>query len=647
MTRPAARNWRDQAAHAAAADVERASEAEAIEQARKLADWGRQGAAAGLVVLAVLGAALGWTTTAVQLRPDEGSVNAALALLVIAGGPWICRLCVYGFLRLVFPREASPVLGRLVKTGLECAAGWDAETRDPAAAIARRIRDMLTRRDAGARDLAAATAHRIKDMLGAGNGQCLAAVGSGTFWMAYAGGAVAAIWIGTAHITLGFGWESSWISPSFGQTVIELAAMPLAPLISSDELTPIAAAPARLADDPAALAARRVWLLFLTAGVAMYLLLPMAAWTLLQAVRGYWRALHRQLTDAVVARSTAAAAAFPSGSVGPPPCTHVVRLKRPTWVGGRPAPLDRLDDRGSVDAAANLKRMRDIVHAGPARVAIVGWLPAKPDRAVRRRLRTLVDASHHAPLLVLDGGDALRRAEPARTAAVRLEDWRTLARDTGVDPFECDLAELTDASRRRLAGAIDRQAALTPAGLDPAPLDDAFDVIEQHLECDDPLPSDAALVSCLAEVARTFHADAGGESRTAAWSARLAALRSLDQSDASGLAASLAATGGGLLSLARRGVGLLSFARRGGGQPGSPPADAAPDGPQRLGEAVFAAAAAAVLWWSQGADEARTTRALEALAPDDIVPALDDPDGARRWLATARDRVLAAAGREA
>ena len=55
----------------------------------------------------------------------------------------------------------------------------------------------------------------------------------------------------------------------------------------------------------------------------------------------------------------------------------------------------------------------------------------------------------------------------------------------------------------------------------------------------------------------------------------------------------------------------------------------------------------AVLWWSQGADEARTTRALEALAPDDIVPALDDPDGARRWLATARDRVLAAAGREA
>ena len=49
-----------------------------------------------------------------------------------------------------------------------------------------------------------------------------------------------------------------------------------------------------------------------------------------------------------------------------------------------------------------------------------------------------------------------------------------------------------------------------------------------------------------------------------------------------------------------------------------------------------------MLWWSQGGAEARTTRALEALAPDDAVPALDNADGARRWLATARHRVAAA-----
>ena len=51
--------------------------------------------------------------------------------------------------------------------------------------------------------------------------------------------------------------------------------------------------------------------------------------------------------------------------------------------------------------------------------------------------------------------------------------------------------------------------------------------------------------------------------------------------------------------------------------------------PRWLGKAVFAAAASAVLWWSQGADEARTTRVFEAPAPDDAVPVLDDTDGAR------------------
>ena len=685
---PAARDWRDRAARAAAADVGRASEAEAIAQARKLADRGRLGAAAGLATLAALGALAGWTTTAELLRPAEGPVHAALGLLVIAGGPWLL-LTLRSLVLLALRRRVSPILGRLVTTGLLRAAG----------------------RDAAARDLSAATARRIGGMLAAGSGRCLAAAGSGTFWTAYAAVAVATIWIVTARVALGFGWESSWIPPSFGRAVVELAAAPLTPLIGSDELTPIAAAPVAPADDPAALAARRAWIRFLTAGVAAYLLVPMAAWTLLQAVLGHRRAARWRPTVAVVARSTAAAAVSASSPLAPPPvrppgggpCTHVVRLERPERAVGLPAPLDRLDDLGNIDAAADLERVRDVVHAGPARVAIVGWLPATPDRAVRRRLRTLADASHEAPLLVLDGGDALRRAEPARTAAARLEDWRALARATGVAPLECDLAELTDASRRRLAGAIGRQTAtngggpaagsgpgpggarpgLAPGDLAPAPLDAAFGVIGRHLEGDDPLPSDAGLASCLDEVARTFRAGAGGDPRTEAWSARLAALRGLDPADASSLAASLAATGVGLLPAALRqralwaglggllgaaacaaastvapaallalpswaaagaGVaGLLSLVRRGGGTGSPPPADAAPDRPQRLGEAVFAAAASAVLWWSQGADEARTTRALEALVPDDVSPALDDADGARRWLAAARGRVVAAA----
>ena len=696
MTRPAAtpaRDWRDRTARAAAADIGRASDADAIAQARRLADRGRLGALAGLGLLALLGALAGWTTTAELLRPADGPVHGALALLALAGGPWLL-LTVRSLGLLALRRRVSPLLGRIVTTGLLRAAG----------------------RDAAAADLPAATARRLGGMLAAGSGRRLAAAGSGTFWTAYAIVAVATIWIVTARVALGFGWESSWIPPSFGRAVVELAAAPLAPLIGADELAPIAAAPAAPAADAAALAARRAWIRFLTAGIAVYLLFPMAAWTLLQAVLGHRSAARWRPTVAQILRSAAppppargAPGAAAQGAVpgGGRSCTHVVRLERPARAVGLPAPLDRLDDLGSVDAAADLERVRDIVHAAPARVAIVGWLPATPDRAVRRRLRTLADASHEAPLLVLDGGDALRRAEPARTAAVRLEEWRALARATGVAPFECDLAELTDASRRRLAGAMGQQvptngrgeppsgtrpgpgaqaAGRAPADLDPAPLDAAFGAIGRHLEGDDPLPSDAALAACLTEVARAFRAEAGSAAATADWSARLAALRGLDPSDAPRLAASLAATGVGLLpaglrqralwaglggvlgaaacaaaasvapaallalpSWAAAGAGvaaLLSLARRGGAASG-PAAEAGPDRPQRLGEAVLAAAASAVLWWAQGADEARTTRALEALAPDDVAPALDDADGARRWLAAARARVVAAAGRDA
>ena len=695
---PAARNWRDRAARAAAADVGRATDAKTIGQARRLADRGRVGAGVGLGVLAALGAVAGWTTTSELLRPADVPVHAAAALLVVVGGPWLI-LTLRSVILLLFRRSASPVLGRLVTTGLLRAAA------------------RSTGREATSRDLAAATARRIGSMLAEGSGRRLAAAGSGSFWTSYALVAVATIWIVTARVALGFGWESSWIPPSFGRAVVELAAAPLGPLAGSDGLTPIAAAPVAPADDPVALAARRAWIRFLTAGVVVYLLVPMAAWTLLQAALGHRRA--ERWRPAVAARARAAALAAPrrreplAAPPGPLPagggaCTHVVRLERPEEAAELPAPLDRLADLGEVDASADLERVREILRADPARVAVVGWLPATPDRGVGRRLRTLAGATTEAPLLVLDGGEALRRAEPARTAGIRLEDWRSLARRTGVALLECDLAELTAASRRNLARAVGqenppdgRQPATEPrsgsgagtasAGaarseLDPALLDAAFDVIGRHLEGDDPLPSDDALASCLGEVARTFRAQGGGDSRTDAWRARLGALRSLDLRDASRRAASLTRAGIGLLPAALRtraawaglggllgvaacaaaaavapgalvalpgwaatgaGVaGLLSMARGGEGELGPAlPGDGtgSVSGPaRRLGEAVFTAAASAVLWWSQGADEARTTRALEALAPDDAVPALDDPDGARRWLATARRRVVAA-----
>ena len=695
---PAARNWRDRAARAAAGDVGRAADAKTVAKARRLADRGQVGAGIGLGVLAALGAVAGWTTTAELLRPSDVPVHAAAALLVIVGGPWLV-LGLRSLVLLLLRRRASPLLGRLVTSGLLRAAGRSAG------------------RESAPPDLAAATARRIGSMLAAGSGKRLAAAGSGAFWSSYALVAVATIWIVTARAALGFGWESSWIPPSFGRAVVELAAAPLAPFVESDALTPIAAAPVAPADDLGALAARRAWIRFLTAGVAVYLLFPMAAWTLLQAALGHRRAERWRPSVALLPRSTATVASPRveephSESLEPLPadgglCTHVVRLERPEDAVDLPAPFQRLDDLGDVDAAADLERVRRIVRSGAARIVVVGWLPATPDRGIRRRLRTLAGASQATPLLVLDGGDALRRTEPARTAAIRLEGWRALARESGVVPFECDLAELTDASRRRLARALGREAspdrgrdpvagaqsgsgsaaaasAAARSGLDPTPLDVAFGVIGRHLDGEDPLPSDTALASCLGEVAQTFRAGGGGAAGAGAWRTRLAALRALDPSDISRRAASLTRTGvdllprplrtravwvglGGLLGAAAcaaaatvapgailalpgwaatgAGVaGLLSLARRSAGKTGAPQAGESTSDPAgRLGEAVFAAAASAVLWWSQGADEARTTRALEALAPDDVVPQFDDADGARRWLAGARRRVVAAA----
>ena len=698
---PDARDWLDRAARAAAADIGRAGDAQTISQARRLADRGRVGAWACLGVLAALGAVCGWTTAATLLQSGDGTVNAAYAVLLIVVAPWLVRALWFGAM-LLLRRRASPLLGRLVTEGLlRCAGrsgGRVATSEDLAAVTVQRIGSMLTDRVDGC-------------------GRPLTAVGSGVYWSAYALVAGATIWILSAFVPLGFDWdlESSWLPPGLGRAVVELAASPLGVCVGRDELTPVA--PAAPTGDPEALAARRAWLCVVSAGAALYVLLPMVAWTGWQAACARRQARRWRPVIASVPRTAATTARLPGDPVAAPlrprqagggACTHVVRLERPVDAIALPAPLDRLADLGDVDAAADLERVGEVVRAGSVRLAVVGWLPATPDRGVRRRLEALAGASTEAPLLVLDGGNALRRAEPARTAAIRLADWRTLANQSGVMPFECDLAELTDASRRGLARAVGHRAspdggrepatasesgaeavgsAATRSELDPASLDPAFGVIARHLDGDDPLPSDAALASCLGEVARTFRARGGGDSPADVWRERFAALRDLDSPDVARRVASLTRTGldllpaglrtravwagvGGLLGVAAcaaaatvapvalvalpgwaatgAGVGgLLSLVRR--GDDGTDPVQATAaaglpsDVPNRLGEAVLAAAASAVLWWSQGADEARTTRALEALVPDDALPALDDADGARRWLAAARGRVVAAA----
>ena len=452
-------DWRDHVARAAAADVGRAADEETILQARELADRWLFCARLGLGILVALGALFGWLATSVQLRPADGQVHAEWALMMIVAGPWGC-LALRGCTMLLLHWRNSLLLDWLVPILLRL-RNW--------------LAPMSLLRSATPQDLTTATPRQIYKMLDdTSSGRSVSAGGNGVFWTAYAVAAVATILIVTNHVALGFGfgwtWESSWMWPSFRREVVEFVraavefpGLVLGVCIGSDGLTPVASAPAAPDGDPEAFAVRQSWVCALTAGVGAYLLLPMALWTLFNAVCAYRRAKRWQPVVVAVPRSAATATrcrnAPPVAPLRPPSavggmCTHVVRLERPGEAAALPAPLDRLADLGDVDAAADLKRVRGVLRAGPARVAVVGWLPASPDRGVLKKLQTLADASTEAPLLVLDGGHVLRRAEPARAAAIRLHDWRAGASQTGVTPFECDLAELTDASRRDLARAV-------------------------------------------------------------------------------------------------------------------------------------------------------------------------------------------------
>ena len=321
MKRIQATHWRDRVALSASAAIGQSSDEEVIHRARTLVDQSWFTVVTGFVLLAVLlGALIGWTTTAVILRPAEGPVNPVVALLLIAGVPWLL-LALRSLVLLALRWRVSsghlvPSVGGIVIQGLLRSV---CHSRLP----------RSVRRDSADSpfSLASSVVQSITDMLADRSGRPLAAAGSGAFWTTYAVIAIATIWISTAHVALGFGWESSWVSSDSYRAVVDSA-----PLIGSDELTPVAIdAPAH---DPAAMATRRAWLRFISDGVTIYLLLPMLALTLIHAVN--WRR-QSDVWRPLLWR--------PLSSVGP--CTHIVRLARAKCADHLPAPLDGLVDLGS------------------------------------------------------------------------------------------------------------------------------------------------------------------------------------------------------------------------------------------------------------------------------------------------------------
>ena len=457
-------NWRDRVARAAAADVGWTRDKPTISQARRLVDQAAVGAKLGVGILAALGALFGLIAASSVFGSTDGTVNATWALFVIVACPWLSRILWRLFRMGVFvvmvlrhravrdrrpSHHASPLLGRIV---LECMV---------------RFAERYVERGATPDNLAGKTARRIRDMLVKSVGRWIAAAGSASFWTAYALAAMATIWFETMHVAHGFGWtwESSHVPLHVTRWVSEFtaAAVEFAGPAGSGGLTPVAPAPVVPADDPEALAVRHSWVYALIAGVVAYLMLPMMFWTVVCTVIASRKAKNWEPKVVFVPRAAAPVTRcrnepastllrLPAADGGR--CTHVVRIERPRAAVDLPAPLDQLVDLGDADATADLERVRGKLCDDKARVVVVGWLRVSPDRGVQDKLRTLASASTAAPLLVLDGGHAFRRSEPDGTLAIRREEWRTAASRTGVTPFECDLAELTDECRRDLARAV-------------------------------------------------------------------------------------------------------------------------------------------------------------------------------------------------
>ena len=424
MKRFQATHWRDRVALSASAAIGQSSDEEVIHRARTLVDQSWLTVVTGFVLLAVLlGALIGWTTTAVILRPAEGPVNPVVALLLIAGVPWL----------LVGLR--SVVL---------LALRWRVSSGHLLASVSRKVIRVLlrsVRRDSADSpfSLANSVVLSITDMLAGRSGSAATAAGRGAFWTTYAVIAIATIWISTAHVALGFGWESSWVSSDSYRAVVDSA-----PLIGSDELTPVAIdAPAH---DPAVMATRRAWLRFISDGVTIYLLLPMLALTLIHGVN--WRR-QSDVWRPLLWR--------PLSGVGP--CTHIVRLARAKCTNHLPAPLDGLVDLGSLDVASDLQNVLGIVRSDTHRLAVLGWLPAEPNHTITI-LRTLAEAAgEQRPLLVLDGSTALRQHQ-TDSAVASLDAWHLLAWEADLALVEYEFAELTDEMKHRLSDAVGQEVGL-------------------------------------------------------------------------------------------------------------------------------------------------------------------------------------------
>ena len=635
-----------------------ASGADDPQLARRMID--RAVAATGIMVLAlgVIGAFIGFTTTGELLRQDNGPIHAAAALVIIAGGPWLL-IAIRTLILVVMRRRSGGLIGRLVPGTLR--------------AVATRHRDPEDER------LSFALAQQLGRMLAGPAGRWLASLGSGAFWSGYAIAAFLAIWFFTARVALGFGWESSWLPPELGRSVTMATSAPLTPILGEFQLEPVDTPPSAAADDPTALERRRAWVTYLSGGVAIYLLLPMGAWTVLAAGLGHlaaerWRPSDQPGPD--LSPTPPASSPEPDSpnlplNNNPSAITCIVGLERPTdapWpppTTGETQVMNIVNDHESRNVAiANLQQARP-------RTAIIGWLPSSPDRGVERLVSSLASACGGNAILILDGGDALRARETTDNVRIRHADWMNLAASCNLPIAEFDFQQLTSASRKRWMNLLGGEA--DQVDIDPRNLDASFAAISRALEDTPPLPAEETARKLAAEITKINGVKAAGlmssfsNHLAAAGRDPIAAARAVAEQGRGWLPANLrsnaqwAAIGGVLGAFACIGatiatpaaaVALPAWAMSGAGLGGvlgllrsrhedatTPDADSE-NGSLELGECVVSAAMLAVVLWKQGEGETAVNDALLRLADEDDPPVLEDAAAARNWLALARRRLV-------
>jgi hypothetical protein len=342
-------------------------------------------------------------------------------------------------------------------------------------------------------------------------------------WLSFNFGCIAALLVllSTRHYT--FVWETTILSErAYAPMVEALAQAPRAAGFATPTEEQVAASQwtgeANAAGDSSE-SARQAWAGLLVGSIVVYGVLPrfvllvLSAWRLRAARRGYrldltspgFAALAARLSprqqslgviDADTGKPSDAHSergAKPSARPMGPPAIVGIEMRQPrVW----PPRLDgiALHDLGILNDRPDRQRVIHELHTAaqePATLVIACSLISTPDRGLGAIIAQLRAAVSRPAIALLTGGQALRERTDAAALGRRVEDWRRLATDAGVQAdniLELDLDHATHTSLTRLAhllrASIDGGAApyATSAREPIRRIERAFNFIVEHAE---------------------------------------------------------------------------------------------------------------------------------------------------------------------